>query len=88
MLMFSLMAYSALGNFAAFFEIAAAVYLDGSSKRLCLLPFNYFGFLISLVAICRATFNQVVFDGILKREFIWDKTARYRTPTTVNPAVG
>ena len=91
---FSLMAYSALGNFAAFFEIGAAVHLDGSGNRLCLMPFNYFGFLISLVSISRATFNQVVFDGLLKREFVWDKTARYRAagrpgpvPDHVDPAV-
>jgi len=76
---FSLMAYSALGNFAAFFEIGAAVYLDGSGNRLCLMPFNYFGFLISLVSISRATFNQLVFDGLLKRDFVWDKTTRFRT---------
>lgn len=79
--LFSLMAYSALGNFAAFFEIGAAVYLDGSRERLRLMPFNFFGFLISMMSISRATFNQIVFDTILKKEFVWDKTQRYRAAT-------
>lgn len=78
--LFALMSYSALGNFAAFFEIGAAVYLDGSRQRIRLIPLNYFGFLISLLAISAATFNQVVFDWLLKRDMVWDKTARFRKP--------
>lgn len=84
--LFSLMAYSALGNFAAFFEIGAAVYLDGSRERLRLMPFNFFGFLISMMSISRATFNQIVFDTILKKEFVWDKTLRYRAASQAAPA--
>lgn len=76
--LFSLMAYSGLGNFAAFFEIGAAVYLDGSSQRMRLMPLNYLGFLVSMLSISRATFNQVVFDTVLKRKLVWDKTLRYR----------
>jgi len=78
--LFALMSYSALGNFAAFFEIGAAVYLDGNSKRLRLMPLNYFGFLVSLLSITVATFNQVVFDILLGRKMVWDKTVRYRKP--------
>jgi cellulose synthase/poly-beta-1,6-N-acetylglucosamine synthase-like glycosyltransferase len=78
--LFALMSYSALGNFAAFFEIGAAVYLDGSRGRIKLMPLNYFGFLISLLAISRATFNQIFFDTLLKRTLVWDKTVRYRKP--------
>jgi cellulose synthase/poly-beta-1,6-N-acetylglucosamine synthase-like glycosyltransferase len=79
--LFALMSYSALGNFAAFFEIGAAVYLDGSKQRIRLIPLNYFGFLVSLLSISTASFNQVFFDWWLKREMIWDKTARYRKST-------
>ena len=82
--LFSLIAYSALGNFAAFFEIAAAVHLDGNKERIKLLPFNYFGFLISLLAISRATFDQIVLDWLFKRKMVWDKTARYRKPANAS----
>jgi len=74
----ALMAYGTLGNFAAFFEIAAAVYLDGNRERIRLLPFNYFGFLVSALTVSRAIFNQVVVDTLLRRELHWDKTTRYR----------
>ncbi len=76
--LFALMSYSALGNFAAFFEIGAAVYLDGSRQRIRLIPLNYFGFLVSLLSISRATFNQIVFDTLLKHDMVWDKTTRFR----------
>jgi cellulose synthase/poly-beta-1,6-N-acetylglucosamine synthase-like glycosyltransferase len=76
--LFALISYSALGNFAAFFEIATAVYLDGSKGRIRLIPLNYFGFLVSLLSIARASFNQLLFDYILRRKLVWDKTPRYR----------
>lgn len=75
--LFALLSYSSLGNFAAFFQIAAAAHLDGSKQRIRLLPLNYFGFLVSALAITRATLNQIR-DHVLKREMIWDKTVRYR----------
>lgn len=78
--LFCLMSYSALGNFAVFFEIGAAVYLDGSRERIRLMPLNYFGFLVSLLSITIATFRQVLFDGLFRRSLEWDKTARYRQP--------
>jgi cellulose synthase/poly-beta-1,6-N-acetylglucosamine synthase-like glycosyltransferase len=80
-LLFALMSYSALGNFAAFFEIAAAVRMDGNRNRLRLLPLNLMGFLVSMVSISRATVNQWV-DVLLRREMKWDKTVRYRQPGT------
>jgi cellulose synthase/poly-beta-1,6-N-acetylglucosamine synthase-like glycosyltransferase len=77
-ILFALMSYGALGNFAAFFEIAAAVHLDGTRERIRLLPLNYFGFLVSILSVSRAIFIQVVFDHLLRRELRWDKTTRYR----------
>jgi hypothetical protein len=50
--------YSTLGNFAIFFEIAAATYLDGSRSRVLLLPFVMPGFLVSLMSVARATLTQ------------------------------
>lgn len=46
--------YATMGNFAAFFEIAAAVRLDGHRERVRLLPFLGVGFFVSLVAISLA----------------------------------
>lgn len=77
-MLFALMSYGSLGNFAAFFEIAAAVHLDGSRERIRLLPLNYFGFLVSMLSVSRAIFDQIFVDHLLGRELRWDKTARYR----------
>ena len=76
---FALMAFSTMGNFAAFFEIAIAVLLDGNRKRLRLLPFNLLCFFVSLLSISRASFNLFV-DWLFKREMVWEKTVRYRQP--------
>src|SRR5437016_8773084 len=46
-----LAAFTTLGNFAAFFEIAAATRLDGSRLRIRLLPFTFLGFTVSLVSV-------------------------------------
>jgi cellulose synthase/poly-beta-1,6-N-acetylglucosamine synthase-like glycosyltransferase len=65
--------YSTLGNFAIFFEIAAAGHLDGSRGRIKLLPFIFFGFLVSLIAVTRATLMQIFYRP-LSREVMWHKT--------------
>lgn len=70
--------YCTLGNFAAFFEIAAAVHLDYNHRRIRLLPFNLIGFIVSLVGISEATLDQLLTDDLLHRRFHWDKTVRYR----------
>ena len=71
-----------LGNFAAFFEVAAAVHLDNHHRRLRLLPFMLTGFLVSTVAITKATLDWLFLDRLLRRGFQWDKTVRYRKPST------
>lgn len=73
----SLTAYAAIGNLAAFFEIAAAVRLDGNRRRVCLLPFLVFGFTVSIFSVSRAAISQVV-DSLTGAEFRWDKTERFR----------
>lgn len=74
----SLLVFGAVGNFVAYFEIAAAVYLDGGRKRILLLPLNFMNFIVSVAAISKTTFNQIIGDRLSKRSFSWDKTARYR----------
>jgi len=76
-----MVAYGAFGTNAAFFEIAAATYLDGNRNRIRLLPLNIFGFLVSLVSITRAVIKQIL-DAIQKRELVWQKTERFRVAST------
>jgi cellulose synthase/poly-beta-1,6-N-acetylglucosamine synthase-like glycosyltransferase len=70
--------YSALGNFAAFFEIAAAGRLDGYRGRIRLLPLNALGFLVSLISTSRAGVQQIS-PTRRRRAFQWDKTERFRS---------
>jgi cellulose synthase/poly-beta-1,6-N-acetylglucosamine synthase-like glycosyltransferase len=76
--LFAMVAFSGLGNFAAFFEIAAAVFLDGNQKRIRLLPLTFIGFLVSIVSIAMATMEMVFEEFFPQRELKWDKTPRYR----------
>jgi len=73
----ALTAYAAIGNLAAFFEIAAAVRLDGNRNRVCLLPFLVLGFTVSIFSVSRAAVCQVR-DALTGAEFRWDKTERFR----------
>lgn len=78
--MFALVAFGALGNFAAFLEIVMAVLLDGHRMRIRLLPINLLCFFVSLFAISKAV-SDAAADRLLRRELVWDKTARYRRST-------
>lgn len=77
-LLIAFMAHSALGNFAAFFEIATAVHLDRSQQRIRLLAFTFMGFIVSAVAIAQSVWEQLLWDRLPGRGFHWDKTVRYR----------
>jgi cellulose synthase/poly-beta-1,6-N-acetylglucosamine synthase-like glycosyltransferase len=77
--LFALLVYGTLGNFAAFYEILVAVLLDGNRKRLRLLPLNLLGFTVSLFAISDAAWSLML-DHLLRRELVWTKTLRYRSP--------
>jgi 4-amino-4-deoxy-L-arabinose transferase-like glycosyltransferase len=84
LLLIAFMSHSALGNFAAFFEIAAAVHLDRSRRRVRLLAFNWLGFVVSATAIARSVLEQAVLDRLPGRNFHWDKTVRYRVSPPVS----
>lgn len=81
-------AFTTLGNFAAFFEIAAAARLDGSRQRIRLLPLTLFGFTVSLISVSRAAYQQA-HDGIFgQAELVWHKTERSRTaPVLATPVL-
>ena len=70
--------YAAVGNLAAFFEIAAALRLDGTKGRICLLPFLILGFAVSTFSVTRAAISLIT-DSITGAELHWDKTERFRT---------
>ena len=72
-------AFTTLGNFAAFFEIAAAARLDGSRQRIRLLPLTLFGFTVSLISVSRAAWQQTRDFVFGKSELVWHKTERSRT---------
>lgn len=76
----ALVMFGGFGNSAAFYQMAAAVRLDGNSRRLRLLPLAFVGYIISAVTITKGTYNLVV-DTLLKRELKWDKTVRFRKTT-------
>ena len=71
-----LAAFTTLGNFAAFYEIAAAARLDGSRLRIRLLPLTLFGFAVSVISVSRAAWQQVW--AIRGSELVWHKTERSR----------
>ncbi len=64
--------YSTVGNFATFFEVTAAAYLDGSRERIRLLPFVLLGFLVSLLAVTADSFLQLL--PRWRREVRWHRT--------------
>ena len=81
-------AFTTLGNFAAFFEIAAAVRLDGSRQRIRLLPLTLFGFTVSLVSVSRAAWQQAQESLFGSAELVWHKTERSRSaPVLEKPAL-
>src|SRR5204863_10009076 len=71
----ALISYSAVGNTAAFFEIAAAVYLDGGRNRLRLLPLNFFNFIISMLSVSYGILSYAFANPETREK--WDKTQRF-----------
>jgi hypothetical protein len=73
----ALAAFTTLGNFAAFYEIAAAARLDGSALRIRLLPLTFLGFTVSMISVSRAAWQQLI-APIMGAEMVWHKTERSR----------
>lgn len=70
--------FNTIGNFAAFFQVAAASRLDGSRERIRMLPFLLLGFLVSTFAVARASASRS--SWMRPKGVSWDKTERYRAP--------
>ena len=73
----SFTAYAATGNFAAFFEIAAAARLDYSRERVKLIPLLVLGFGVSIFSVTTACCSQLM-APLTGARFHWDKTERFR----------
>jgi len=82
MAVLGLAAFTTLGNFAAFFEIAAAARLDGSRARIQLLPLTFLGFTVSAICVSRAAWQQVA-ASLRGQEMVWHKTERSRVGPVV-----
>lgn len=68
--------FNTVGNFAAFFQVAAASRLDGSRERIRMLPFLFLGFLVSTISVGRASLSRA--SWLQGRPIQWQKTERHR----------
>jgi hypothetical protein len=69
--------YQLFANQATFVELGVAAMLDGSSRRILLLPLNLLNFFSSTVAICNALW-QYYLNRITGDKTEWRKTGRTR----------
>jgi len=66
--------YSAVGNFAPFFEIGIGAYLDNRSRVYWLIPLLFITFFIN-IAICTKAFIELFGSKLMgKKQFRWKKT--------------
>lgn len=68
--------YNAFGNFAPFFEIGAALVIDGLPGEALLLPLLMFNFFFYMWNISLGFFDAVM-DTVTGRGVKWDKTVRF-----------
>lgn len=71
--------YAVLGNFATFFEVAAATHLDRTRERATLLPLLSLGFLVTALSVTYGAFVQLAAASPHRRGF-WHRTARRQQP--------
>ena len=72
-----IIAFNAFGNFAPFYQIATASFLDGGTYRIRLLPFLLFSFFFNIWYVAQG-FCYAVVDVLTKRRTNWEKTRRYK----------
>jgi cellulose synthase/poly-beta-1,6-N-acetylglucosamine synthase-like glycosyltransferase len=70
-------AYNSFGNFAPFYQIGTAAFIDGVTDRLKLLPLFFFGFLFNVLYISKGAASGIL-DIIFNRNPEWQKTTRFR----------
>ncbi len=71
----SISLYSAVGNFAPFYEVGVGTYLDGRTRAQWLIPLLVFTFLYN-IPICTKAFLDLLISKLAgKNDNHWDKTA-------------
>jgi len=75
--LFSIFAHNAFGNFAPFFEIGLACFLDGVRERIFLLPYLFFVFVFNIIYTSLGFMDALV-DILFRRRATWAKTERFR----------
>lgn len=79
LMMVAVVTYGTFGNAAAFYEIAAALRLDGEREKLKGVPLILIGFFVSTYAATAGLF--AAFGDVMRpRRVVWHKTPRYRVP--------
>lgn len=68
--------YNVFGNFAPFYQIAMANFLENNSDYLKILPLFFISFVFNLF-YSSLGFIDSVLDLITKRQIKWDKTERF-----------
>jgi cellulose synthase/poly-beta-1,6-N-acetylglucosamine synthase-like glycosyltransferase len=72
--MMSISLYSAVGNFAPFYEVGVGAYLDGRTRAQWLIPLLVFTFLYN-IPICAKAFLDIILARLAGRNCNqWDKT--------------
>ena len=69
-------AYNSFGNFAPFYEIAAALMMDGGKQDVKLMPLVSFNFYFYMWNITMGFLDNLA-DVITRRQAKWDKTIRF-----------
>lgn len=78
LLMFLLVSsFNTFGNFAPFYQIGIASFLDGGTYKIRLLPLLLFNFFFNMLYTSMGVFEAVI-DAITQRKSKWDKTERFR----------
>jgi len=70
----SIFLYSAVGNFAPFFEVGIGAYLDGRERICRLIPLLLMAFLFNIVICAKAFFDICISKLVKKNSCKWAKT--------------
>jgi len=71
----SIFIYSAIGNFAPFFEVGIGAYLDGRERICRLIPLLLIAFLFNVVICTKAFFDICISKIVGRSSYKWTKTS-------------
>jgi len=66
--------YSTVGNFAPFFEVGSAIYLDGRKELMWMLPTLTIGYTVMVFCCTKALLDLMIDQILRRREYEWEKT--------------